>query len=212
MTDKTIKNPDSSAKTVRCPHCGSEYSGKLQKCPVCGRSVSRDRFSWLNRFLGSTGDQKSPSRVYLPAIIGACLMLTAFTAGITLNISANARDVEPVSTPEVFVLASPLPVFTPAPTPTPEITSIKLYAFGRELDADGFTAYVGDKPFSISVELEPQIRYAPVSWFISDSASLSVSDDGLSCEFTALKPTGKNELTVSCYGAETTIPVYLWER
>ena len=56
MTDKTIKNPDSSAETVRCSHCGSEYSGKLQKCPVCGRSVSRDRFSWLNRFLGGTGD------------------------------------------------------------------------------------------------------------------------------------------------------------
>ena len=54
----------------------------------------------------------------------------------------------------------------------------------------------------------------PVYWSFSDpdSANLSVGDDRLSCMFTALKPSGKNELTVKCYGAELVIPVYLWEK
>ena len=33
---------------------------------------------------------------------------------------------------------------------TPTVDSVEVYAFGRELDADGFTAYVGDKPFTLS--------------------------------------------------------------
>ena len=45
-----------------------------------------------------------------------------------------------------------------------------------------------------------------------EAANLSVGDDRLSCSFTALKPSGKNELTVKCYGMEYSIPVYLWKR
>ena len=98
------------------------------------------------------------------------------------------------------------------------MTRIRLYAFGRELDADGFTAYVGDKAFTLTVEVEPEIKNPALSWSITDShdssesAALVISSDGLSCEFTVLKPTGKNELTVRCFGAEIVIPVYLWER
>ena len=105
----------------------------------------------------------------------------------------------------------------PTPSPTPTVTSIRLYAFGRELDADGFTAYVGDKAFTLTVEVEPKVRNPAVSWSIldshggNDSAELAIGPDGLSCEFKAIKPTGKNELTVRCFGAEVVIPVYLWE-
>ena len=81
-----------------------------------------------------------------------------------------------------------------------------------KLDADGFTAYVGDKPFTLSAYPQPNLPRPEVTWFVGDSASLSVSGDTLTCEFTALKPSGKNELIVRCYGAETTIPVYLWEK
>ena len=44
------------------------------------------------------------------------------------------------------------------------------------------------------------------------AATLTVSDDRTSCKFSAIKPVGKIELTVSCYGTETVIPVYLWNR
>ena len=96
-------------------------------------------------------------------------------------------------TPEI------IETIAPTPTPTPTVTNIRLYAFGRELDADGFTAYVGDKAFTLSITLEPEVRNPTVSWSILDShgtdesADLAISPDGMSCEFTALKPTGKNE-------------------
>ena len=113
----------------------------------------------------------------------------------------------PSAAPEIIETLAPA---TPVPTPT--VDSIEVYAFGRELDADGFTAYVGDKPFTLSAYPQPEISHPQISWSVGDSVELSVSSDTLTCEFTALKPTGKNELTVRCYGAEVTIPVYLWER
>ena len=97
-------------------------------------------------------------------------------------------------------------------SPDTTVDSIEVYAFGCELDADGFTAYVGDKPFTLSAYPQPEISHPQISWSIGDSVELSVSSDTLTCEFTALKPTGKNELIVQCYGAKITIPVYLWER
>ncbi len=73
---------------------------------------------------------------------------------------------------------------------------------------------MGDNPILLTIELDPSITRPPVSWNMSDreSASLSVSEDRMSCEFSALKPSGKNELTISCYGTEVLFPVYLWER
>ena len=101
-----------------------------------------------------------------------------------------------------------------APTPTPAISSLRLYASGGELGEDGFTTYVEDRPVVISVELEPKMKRPPIYWSVSDdkAATLTVSEDRMSCKFSAIKPAGKIELTVSCYGAETVIPVYLWER
>ena len=176
-----------------CPKCKSKISADLAECPECGYvfSVNKNR---------------------APILIGSCLLIAAFAGGLAFNIKAVAPEPTPSPTPEIFEIVAP------TPTPTPTVTSIRLYAFGRELDDDGFTAYVGDKAFTLTVEVEPELRNPAVSWSITDShdssesAALVISSDGMSCEFTALKPTGKNELTVRCFGAEIVIPVYLWER
>ena len=121
------------------------------------------------------------------------------------------RPVAEETGPKVtFIAARP----SAAPTPTPAVSSLRLYAFGGELGADGFTTYVEDRAIEISAELEPKLSRPPIYWSVSDdkAASLTVSDDRMSCKFLAVKPAGKIELTVSCYGMETVIPVYLWER
>jgi len=90
---------------------------------------------------------------------------------------------------------------------------INLYVFGRKLNKDGFTAYVGNTPLTITVEILSDAGQPEVEWLASDtdSVTFSVSEDGMSCGFTAFKPSGKNELTVRCYGYELVVPVYLWE-
>ena len=149
---------------------------------------------------------------------GAVLLAIAVVVGALINFASIYRTKTAAATAEASA-ATPKVTIIPArpsstPTPTPTVSSIRLYAFGEELGADGFTAYVGDKPLKLSVKLEPDLTRPPVYWSVSDSpsVSLTVSDDRLSCEFTVLKPSGKNELIVSCYGAETVIPIYLWER
>ena len=176
-----------------CPKCKSKISADLAECPECGYvfSVNKNR---------------------TPILVGSCLLIAAFAGGLAFNLKSTTPEPTPLPTPEI------VETIAPTPSPTPTVTSIRLYAFGRELDADGFIAYVGDKAFTLSIILEPEIRNPAVSWSITDShdssksAVLVISSDGLSCEFTALKPTGKNELTVRCFGAEIVIPVYLWER
>ena len=99
------------------------------------------------------------------------------------------------------------------PTPAPPITSFKLITYGRELDSDGFTTYVGDKPVVLSVEMVPYMSHPPIEWSVSDdtAVSLSISSDRKQCEFSALRDAGKIELTVSCNEAEIVIPVYVWD-
>ena len=171
-----------------CPHCKTKVSAELSECPECGYAF---------------GARKN----HVPAIIGSCLLVAAFAGGLAWNLRSEPRRAEPSPAPEII---ETLPPATPVPTPT--VDAVEVYAFGRKLDADGFTAYVGDKPFTLSAYPQPELSNPQISWSIGDSVDLSVSGDTLTCEFTALKPSGKNELTVSCYGAELTIPVYLWER
>ena len=150
------------------------------------------------------------------ATIGAALLAIVAAFGIIINFSSFLplhRDDEEVAqdAPKVtYIPARP----SVAPTATPTVNSLKLLAYGSELTSDGFTTYVGDKTIVISADIEPKLNHPPVSWTVSDSesASLVVSDDMMSCQYKALKPTGKNELTVRCYGAETVIPVFLWGR
>ena len=173
-----------------CPKCRTKVSAELRECPECGNVFP---------------PEKSP----LPTIIGSCLLIAAFSGGLAFNL--RPVEASPAPTPVVIETLAPA-TLVPTPRPTPAVDTIEIYAFGRELDADGFTAYVGDKPFLLSAYPQPELAQPEITWSVGDSAELKVSEDGLTCEFTALKPSGKNELTVRCYGAEVTIPVYLWER
>lgn len=147
------------------------------------------------------------------------IMLVAVTViAIAINFIAlyqreRANDIvlEEEASKVIVIQARP----SAAPTPSPTITSLRLLASGGELGEDGFTTYVEDRPIEITVEIEPKmIRRPPIYWSVSDekAAMLTISEDGTSCKFSALKAAGKIELTVRCYGAETVIPVYLWER
>ena len=171
-----------------CPQCKTKVSDDLAQCPECGHSF---------------GTRKNR----IPVVFGSCLLIATFAGGLAFKLGSELHNAVPSAAPEIIETLAPA---TPVPTPT--VDSIEVYAFGRELDADGFTAYVGDKPFTLSAYPQPEISHPQISWSVGDSVELSVSSDTLTCEFTALKPTGKNELTVRCYGAEVTIPVYLWER
>jgi hypothetical protein len=41
---------------------------------------------------------------------------------------------------------------------------------------------------------------------------MNVSSDGKTCTITALKPAGRQDLSVVCNNLYTSIPVYLWEK
>lgn len=197
---------DSPASSVRCKICGAEYAAELPNCPVCGKSEADDMPKREVR-------QEKHSKRYSPlTVLFFCLISIAFIGGTLVNFSHFRRNAAAAQVQEVVETAEPAPPPTPRPTPT--VNGIQVYAFGRELDADGFTAYVGDRPFMLFIALDPALPHPVVDWSMSDndSASLTVSSDGMSCEFSALKPSGRNELTVRCYGAETVIPVFLWER
>lgn len=203
-----IMSIDSSTQTTRCKSCGAEYAADLPNCPVCGKSEAEDKPREELR------QEKHSSRYSPLTMLFFCLISIAFIGGTLVNFAdlhqsaaAVAAEVE-----EVVETAEPTPPPTPRPTPT--VSSVQVYAFGRELDADGFTAYVGDRPFMLYAAIDPAVQRPVIDWSMSDSdsASLTVSSDGMSCEFSAVKPSGRNELTVRCYGAETVIPVFLWER
>ncbi len=165
--------------------------------PARGRTAEENPLRWARSF--------------------AIMLAVATAVAIALNFLSlyqreKAKEVikeEPAS--KVIVLqARP----STAATPTPAISSIRLYAAGGELGEDGFTMYVEDRPIEITAVMEPKLIRPPIYWSVSDekAAKLTVSDDRTSCKFSAIKPAGKIELTVSCYGTETVIPVYLWNR
>ena len=208
-------------------HCGDSWESCQELVPRAGKE------SWIEDAKGaaffSFGACLYPARcdkislkttkggavminrhALLPAVIGALLIILALTAGIFVTQYTDKPAVAAEPTSKVIVV----PARTPGPTETPTISSLRLYTLGAELGQDGFTAYVGDKAITLKAEIEPKMINLPVYWSFSDpdSANLSVGDDRLSCAFTALKPSGKNELTVKCYGAELVIPVYLWEK
>ena len=122
-------------------------------------------------------------KVVRPAVTGMVLLVAAVILGTALMLFPIIREKIPPKPAEV-VQETPKVTHIPArpsmaPTPVPDITSFKLFTYGRELDADGFTAYVGDKPVTLSVEIVPFMSHPPVNWEISDSESarLTISDD-----------------------------------
>ena len=160
-------------------------------------------------------ERKETNQMLKPAKIGAILLVAAVFVGVLVMVLSSPKKdkVEPTAQPT----SDPVPAQTaaePTPAPTPELTAIRMYAYGRQLDADGITLYVGDKPVEIYLDLEPKGLNFPVEWSFSnsDAVSLEVSDDGMKCTVTVLQPKGKNELKVVCHNLYTTIPVYLWEK
>ena len=160
-------------------------------------------------------ERKETNQMLKPAKIGAILLVAAVIVGVLVMVLSSPKKdkVEPTAQPT----SDPVPAQTaaePTPAPTPELTAIRMYAYGRQLDADGITLYVGDKPVEIYLDLEPEGLNLPVEWSFSnpEAVSLEVSDDGMKCTVTVLQPKGKNELKVVCHNLYTTIPVYLWEK
>ena len=157
--------------------------------------------------------RKQNSILMDPALIGACLVVIALIAALVVNL-VSTRPMREAAVPTAPV---PAAVQTPAPEPSasaPAVSRIRVYAYGRELGEEGFTAYVGDDPFTLYCALDPDQTDPTVVWSASDSSavSLTISEDRMSCRFTALKAAGRIELKVSCQEAETVFPVYLWGR
>ena len=153
--------------------------------------------------------------------IAAGILLLAVIAGVLVMVLTSRRKAEPEPTPAPAPIqtAEPAPVAAatapPVKTPTPGVTAIRLYAYGRELMvADGFTLYVGDGPVEITAVLEPDVQNVPVGWTISnqEAASLDVSSDGRTCTITAKKATGRNDITVVCQDISTSMPVFVWDK
>lgn len=157
-------------------------------------------------------------KTHKEAALFAGILILAVIAGIVVMVLTSPRGAKaeatpaPTEEPAVTVTATPAP--TPTSTPTPPITAIRLYAYGRELDAGGFTLYVGDKPVELTAEIEPAELNLPIGWTFSDqeAVSMNVSSDGKTCTITALKPAGRQDLSVVCNNLYTSIPVYLWEK
>ena len=95
-------------------------------------------------------ERKDTNQLLKPAKIGAILLGAAVIIGVLVMLLSSPRRVKVETTPEPT--AKPVVSAAPTPTPAPELTAIRLYAYGRELNADGITLYVGDKPVEIYAE------------------------------------------------------------
>ena len=157
---------------------------------------------------------ESTKKSYRFAVFGAGILALAVIAGILVMVLTSPRNAKPESTPEPTTEPTVTVTAAPTPTPTPPITAIRLYAYGRELDDGGITLYVGDNPAELTAAIEPAGLVLPIGWTFSDqeSVSMEVSSDGVTCKITALKPSGRNDLTVVCNNLYTSIPVYLWNK
>ncbi len=167
--------------------------------------------------LKSTGKTQR-TQIINPALMGAILLIITAVLAVVLNAlpidQANMKWVPaaPVTVPPKGTALSAPP--SAAPKAEQKVTSIRIFAYGSERTEDGFTAYVGDKPITLSVELEPNIDQPTVYWSLSNNgaAELTVSDDTLSCKFIPLKAAGKIELVIRCQDTEAVFPVYVWDR
>ena len=190
----------------------SEADPKVQRAaagaPKTGRTSLREK--QRGRATGERPKRNRNRHAILPPVIGGVLILLSLAAGVFVTQYTDRPEATPEPTSKVIVV----PARTPGPVNTPTVSALHLYAAGGELGADGFTCYVGDRPLKLNLEIEPKLIHPPVYWSLSDpeAASLSIGDNGLSCSFNPVKPSGKIELTVKCYGAELVIPVYLWNK
>ena len=192
---------------AECPHCGKRRTMETDK-DFAIRPEAESKPVQETEEVRPAEKPKAKPPAWQSLLGVALIALGLVAAGLACFTLGRDQSARAAATPVPTVTATPVPT----PTPTPTVNGLVLYAFGRLLD-ESFTAYVGDT-VTVTVKSDPELPKAKFSWSVSDEESirLVVSKDTASCEVTVLKPSGKKELTVSCYGAELTIPVYLWNR
>ena len=221
---------------VKCRRCGQSFSALRTRCPNCGtRRVmqsGRTPAATPGTVKGTASYDRAETNTRWQLIFGLILVVAVILAVIVMvSTSLNGLDNEGTSTrrsrstptpavatedPAMFIEAPP----TPSPTPTPTVESIKIFFFERELTQEqgGFTMYEGDEPLTIKAQAYPADQFADARfrWSVSDSSKMKLtpSDDTKSCECAILEAStnGPVTLTVSCYGKEYSIPVYLRSR
>ena len=218
---------------VKCRRCGESFSALRSRCPNCGtRRVSqssRTPSPTPSTVKGTAAYERAETNTRWQMIFGLILVVAVILAVIVMvSTSLDGLDNEGTSSrrsrstptpavqtedPAIFIDTPP----TPSPTPTPTVESIKIFFFEKELTQEqgGFTMWVGDDPLTIRAQAYPadQFANARFQWSVSDSSKMKLtpSDDTKSCECAILEAStnGPVTLTVSCYGKEYSIHVYL---
>ena len=217
---------------VQCRRCGQSFSALRTRCPNCGtRRVmqsGRTPAPTPGTVKGTASYDRAESNTRWQLIFGLILVVAVILAVIVMvSTSLNGMDNESTTTrrsrstptpvvvtedPALYIEAAP----TPSPTPTPTVEAIKIFFYQTELTEEkgGFTMHMGEDPLTISASAYPADVFANASftWTVADPDCLKLtpSDDGKSCECEILQAkAGGTRLTVSCYGFEYSIPVYL---
>ena len=209
---------------VKCQNCGNEFSALRADCPKCGQRrtvgdtyAARPKPARREKAQSDTGNKNSNWQRFL----GLALIGVSILAVVLLVVSGKGGGngflfrPTPTPTPEQTMVPRP----TPTPTPTPKVENVKIFYLTKEITAEagGFTMYVGDDPLTISARAYPNDKFynARFTWSLSDNskARLKPSEDTQSCEVTVLESAGGYiTLTVRCFGAEQSVPLYIWSR
>ena len=220
---------------VSCRRCGQSFSSLRTRCPNCGTrrvmQTGRTPGATSGTVKGTASYERAETNTKWQMIFGLILVAAVILAVIVMvSTSLNGLDNEgttsrrsrstptpAAATTDPALLIEQPP--TPTPTPTPTVESIKIFFFEKELTKEegGFTMYTDEDPLTIKAQAYPadQFANATFEWSISDSSKmrLTPSDDTKSCECAALDGSnGPITLTVSCYGKEYSIPVYVHKR
>lgn len=217
---------------VKCRRCGQSFSALRTRCPNCNtRRVmqsGRTPAATPGTVKGTASYDRAETNTRWQLIFGLILVVAVILAVIVMvSTSLNGLDNEGTPTrrsrstptpavqtedPSMFIETPP----TPSPTPTPTVESIKLFFFEKELtqEGGGFTMRSTEDPLTITARAYPADQFADAtfSWRVSDPTKLQLtpSADTKSCECKFLEAvSGGVTLTVTCYGKEFTIPVYL---
>ena len=217
---------------VQCRRCGQSFSALRTRCPNCGtRRVmqsGRTPAATPGTVKGTASYDRAETNTRWQLIFGLILVVAVILAVIVMvSTSLNGMDNESTtsrrsrSTPTPAVVTEDPALYietapTPSPTPTPTVEAIKLFFYQTELTEEkgGFTMHMGEDPLTIKASAYPADVFADASfnWKTDDPDCLQLtpSDDGKSCECAILQAkSGGTKLTVSCYGVEYSIPVYL---
>ncbi len=217
---------------VQCRRCGQSFSALRTRCPNCGtRRVmqsGRTPAATPGTVKGTASYDRAETNTRWQMIFGLILVVAVILAVIVMvstslngldNESTTSRRSRSTPTPAVVTEDPALYIETappPSPTPTPTVEVIKLFFFQTELTEEkgGFTMHMGEDPLTIKASAYPADVFADASFNWStadpDCLQLTPSEDGKSCECAILQAKqGGTRLTVSCYGVEYSIPVYL---